>query len=60
MFPSIPRKISDDAEQIFNEAVSKFRIHFFESQAKLCSVCIKKTQRDSISVSEVTLELDIL
>jgi hypothetical protein len=45
---------------MFNDPVSLVWIYFLESQMKVCSISMKKIQSDSISGSEVAVELDIL
>jgi hypothetical protein len=44
----------------FNDPVPFVWIYFLESQMKVCSTSMKKIQSDSISSSEVAIELDIL
>jgi hypothetical protein len=46
--------------KMFNDPVSLVWIYFLESQMKVCSISMKKTQRNSISGSEIATELDIL
>jgi hypothetical protein len=46
--------------KMFNDPMSLVWIYFSESQMKVCSISMKKIQSDSISGSEVAIELDIL
>jgi hypothetical protein len=46
--------------KMFEDPVSLDLIFFLESQMKICSISMKKIQTDSISDSEVAVELDIL
>jgi hypothetical protein len=46
--------------KMFHDPVSLFWIYFLESQMKVCSISMKKIQSDSISGSEVAIEVDIL
>jgi hypothetical protein len=45
--------------KMFNDPVSLVWIYFLESQIKVCSISMNKTQSDSISHSEVAPKLDI-
>jgi hypothetical protein len=46
--------------KMFHDPVSLFWIYFLESQMKVCCISMEKIQSDSISGSEVAVELDIL
>jgi hypothetical protein len=46
-------------KKMFNDPVSLVWIYFLESQMKVCSISMKKVQSDSISGSEVAVEMDI-
>jgi hypothetical protein len=46
--------------KMFSETISLVWIYFWENQVKVCSISMKKIQSDSISGSEVAIELDIL
>jgi hypothetical protein len=46
--------------EMFNDPASLVWIYFLESQMKVCSISVNKIQSDSISGSEVAVELDIL
>jgi hypothetical protein len=50
----------DDAEKKFNDPVSLVWIYLLESHMKVCSISVKKIQSDSISGSEVAVDLDVL
>jgi hypothetical protein len=45
---------------MLNDPVSLVWIYFSESQMKVCSISMKRIQSDSISGSEVAIQLDIL
>jgi hypothetical protein len=45
--------------KMFRDPVSLVWIYFLESHMKVCTICMKKIQSDSISGSEVATELDI-
>jgi hypothetical protein len=45
--------------KMFNDPVSLVWIYFLESQMKVCSISMKKILSDTISDSEVAIELDI-
>jgi hypothetical protein len=46
--------------RMFNDPVSLDWIYFLESQMNVCSISTKKIHSDSISGSDVAVELDIL
>jgi hypothetical protein len=66
MFPALKLRFLSQEKcptvlrKMFNDPVSLVWIYFLESQMKVCSISIKKIQSDSISGSEVAIELDIL
>jgi hypothetical protein len=52
-------KFPTKLRKILNDPVSPVCIYFLESQMKVSSIFTKKVQSDSISDSEVAVELDI-